>query len=132
LILHRKHLLIINELHQIAMLKVTKHLDVAHPRNIVWAAKMGTTVDVQGTLRQYRRVRSRRLRCRSRVTEWNRRGVMGGQPLQCAEFFLVFEFRFFVGRFRDADGLVVDLQRYREWICRSISSYNHVAASSDL
>jgi hypothetical protein len=53
-ILRRKHLLIINELHQIAVLKVTKHLDVTHPNSVVWAAKMGTAIAVERTLRQYR------------------------------------------------------------------------------
>jgi thiamine pyrophosphate-dependent acetolactate synthase large subunit-like protein len=41
-ILHRKHLLIINELHQIALLKVAKHLDFAHPSAIITPTKMGT------------------------------------------------------------------------------------------
>jgi hypothetical protein len=53
-ILHRKHLLIINELHQIAVLKVAKHLDVAHPGAILGPAKMGTAIAVERTLRQYR------------------------------------------------------------------------------
>jgi hypothetical protein len=46
-ILGRKHLLIINELHQIALLEATKHLDVPDPHAIAWPAKVGKAVIVE-------------------------------------------------------------------------------------
>ena len=46
-ILGRKHLLIINGLHQIALLEATKHLDVPDPHAIVWPAKVGKAVIVE-------------------------------------------------------------------------------------
>jgi hypothetical protein len=52
-IFHRRHLLVIDELHQIALLKVTKHLDVADPSAVVWPAKMGTAIATARA--QYRR-----------------------------------------------------------------------------
>jgi len=41
------NLLIINELHQIALLEATKHLDVPDPHAIVWPAKVGKAVIVE-------------------------------------------------------------------------------------
>jgi hypothetical protein len=54
-ILRRKNLLVIDELHQIALLKATKHLDVADPSAVVWPAKMGTAIATERALGQYRR-----------------------------------------------------------------------------
>jgi hypothetical protein len=46
----RKQLLVINELHQIALLEATKHLDVPAPGAIVWPAKAGKALTVERAL----------------------------------------------------------------------------------
>ena len=38
------------------------------------------------------------------------------QPQQRAKFFITAEFRFLHGRFEHLDGLVVSLERHREWV----------------
>jgi hypothetical protein len=51
-ILHRKYLLVIDELNQIAMLKVTKHLDIADPKAILGPAQVGAAIATQRAFRQ--------------------------------------------------------------------------------